>query len=98
VKKLYLVLVVRQVLANPNNEILVVYDSDNTITHVFITSENGDKLLRLDGIFQNLDTVLNFIKNVKASNDFDMHLSFTFVESPDSINLYNSIFKIKYFN
>jgi hypothetical protein len=98
VKKLYLALFVIQVLANLNNEILAVYDNDNTLTHIFIISENGDKLLRLEGPFQSLDEVLNFIKNVKVSTDFDTYLYFIFVESPDSINLYNSIFKIKYFN
>jgi hypothetical protein len=97
-KKIYLLIFINHVLSRPTSELLVVYNKKNIITHVFITSDTGDKLLRLEGPFQNLDEVLNFIKNIKVTIDLDMPLYFTFIESPDSINLYNSIFKIKYFS
>jgi glycerol-3-phosphate O-acyltransferase len=97
-RKIELLLFVSNVLANPNNEVLVVYNENNIITHIFIASNTGDKLLRLEGPFKNLDEVLNFIRNIKATPNFDIYLQFTFVESPDSIKIYNSICKIKYFS
>lgn len=75
---------------------IVFNDTDDTIIKCFIVSENGDRLLRLDKYFEDVSEVYSFFqKMIKTSNVMDLSV-FTFVESPDSIKIYNSIFKNKY--
>lgn len=74
----------------------IVFNEDSTISKCFIISANGDKLLRLDKYFDEACMVYEFIAKItKTSNLVDFTL-FTFVESPDSIIIYDSIFKNKY--